>query len=156
MKRALTAIGLALAIAPAAMTSAMAQDPSLPSTYGDNSLVTGFTPDPATATIDAGGPIDVSATLGGPCVGFVADAPDLRLFYEAGDTFPLIFYVDSGADTTLVINAPDGEWWCNDDADGLNPEIFFDQPLSGQYDIWVGTYTPGSFPEATVFVTELE
>mgnify|MGYP000365219960 CR=1 FL=1 len=158
MKTGLTAIGLALALVPAALTvtGAQAQDPSLPATYGENSLVTGFTPDPATVTIDAGGPIDVSTTLGGPCVGFIADAPDLRLFYEAGDTYPLIFSVESEADTTLVINDPDGEWWCNDDAVGLDPEIFFDLPLSGQYDIWIGTFSPDSFPEATLYVTEIE
>jgi hypothetical protein len=42
----------------------------------------------------------------------------------------------------------------------LNPEIFFSNPLTGQYDIWDGTYddpdTLGGFPDVTQRMSELE
>ena len=82
----ITAGTLALGLGAAA-----AQDYTLPATYGDIKLATGFLPDPHVTTLEAGGPINVANTVGGDCRGFVADAPDLRLFYTAG-TAPLIFY----------------------------------------------------------------
>ena len=57
-------------------------------------------------------------------------------------------------DTTLVINAPDGEWYCDDDGAGYpNPELTFASPMSGQYDIWVGTYGGGN-ANATLQILE--
>jgi hypothetical protein len=72
--------------------------------------------------------------VGGDCRGFVAEAPDLRLFYTAG-TAPLIFFVEAEGDTTLLINDPNGEWHCDDDSGrGLNAAITIEAPLA-QYDI---------------------
>lgn len=71
-------------------------------------------------------------------------------------------FVEGDADTTMPINRPEGEWFCNDDRvdSDLNPEIVFAQPLTGQCDIWVGTYddpdTLGGFPEVTLRASELE
>ncbi|MEQ9812541.1 MAG: hypothetical protein RLO50_07140 [Azospirillaceae bacterium] len=135
--------------------AALAQDFSLTPTFGEAELDTGFMPDPQAVTLAAGGDIDAASSIGEGCVGFIADAPDFRLYYSAGSTYDLAFFVQSDADTTLVINAPDGSWHCNDDADGLNPAVGFDQPMSGQYDIWVGTYAEGAFPAAVLAVTEL-
>jgi len=136
-------------------SAALAQDFSLTPTFGEAELDTGFMPDPQAVALAAGGDIDAASSIGEGCVGFIADAPDFRLFYSAGSTYDLTFFVQSDADTTLVVNAPDGSWHCNDDADGLNPAVGFDQPMSGQYDIWVGTYAAGQFPAAVLAVTEL-
>jgi secreted trypsin-like serine protease len=136
-------------------------DFSLPSTFADEQIVTGFTPDPIDYPLQAGGYLwagDVDSS----CVGFVAEAPDVRITYEAGNQYPLRFFVVGEADTTLLINQPDGTWLCNDDrVEGdLNPEIYLSQPLTGQYDIWVGTYedpdTLGEFPDVALRVSELE
>jgi hypothetical protein len=110
--------------------------------HGTHTLQTGFTPDPAVYTVDAGGPLNVrDLNTGGGCVGHTQREPDLRVHYTAGTTFPLLFYVEATADTTLLVNAPDTSWHCNDDGHhGLNPRVVFDHPQSGQYDIWVGTY----------------
>ncbi|MBL4572245.1 MAG: hypothetical protein JKY86_04130 [Gammaproteobacteria bacterium] len=43
----------------------------------------------------------------------------------------------------MVINDPSGNWFCNDDSDFLNNSsaaILFDNPTSGIYNIWIGTY----------------
>lgn len=134
---------------------AAAQDLSSLPTSGDASLSAGFTPDPYRVRLQTGGLIDASQTRGPDCDGFIAEAPDFDLFYNAG-TLPLIISVNAEVDTTLVINAPDGSWHCDDDSGGgLNPSIRFSGPLSGLYDIWIGTYADASREEATLSISEL-
>ncbi len=150
------AFAATIAAASTLSIAAMAQDYSLSPTYGQTSLTNGFTPDPHTVSITAGGSIDAStssALAGRGCVGNIANAPDYRLNYTAG-SWPLIFRVISDTDTTLVINAPDGSWTCIDDAEGFNPVIRFNSPSSGQYDIWVGTYGD-AMGASTLHITEL-
>lgn len=139
--------------------NATAQTPdfSLDPAYGTIALVSGFQPDPRTQAISAGGDIDASA-LGGSCVGWIARAPDYRVNWTAGSgALPLIFSVASDADTTLVINDARGNWVCDDDGgnQGLNPAITFQNPVSGQYDIWVGTYAQGQLQPSVLNVSEL-
>jgi len=131
-------------------------DYTLPANYGGVDLVTGFTPDPHTVDIRSGGSINAqTAVTTADCRGYVTSAPDYEVRYTAGTTYPLIFSVLSQSDTTLVINDPSGTWYCNDDSDGLNPKIRFDSPLSGTYDVWVGTYGSATTQPATLRVSEL-
>lgn len=150
--------GLAVAASVFAMTSvAVAQDMSATPTYGSVALNTGFTPDPHSVSLTAGGSIDAStasALAGANCRGFIASAADFELTYTAGSSFPLKIRVESSADTTLVVNAPDGSWYCADDVEGINPVLTWATPPSGVYDIWVGTYGADMAP-ATLQITEL-
>ena len=145
--------------------------------YGTATIVTGFTPDPYVhpTTVQAGGASQVctswnSATCdggvqtiidptGGSCVGYInPGAPDVRVQYTAGTTYPIRFYampLDGSSDLTLLVNQPDTTWRCNDDHSGWNPLVHIDYPQSGQYDIWVGTYSAGAIVPATFYVTEL-
>ncbi len=136
------------------LSAAQAQDWTLSPTYGSVKLVSGgFQPDPYTVDLQAGGAQDAS-TLGGNCVGFIADAPDFRVLYTPGG-LPLIFSIASDSDTTLVVNDPNGNWICDDDSAGnFNPMVQIDDPPAGQYDIWVGTYSQGGFPDATLSIAE--
>lgn len=135
---------------------ASAQDYSLSPNYTTMNLSSGFSNDPRTVRLSSGGSNDASQTIGGSCRGFVSSAPDVRVNYSAGSTFPLIFSVNSSADTTLVINGPDGRWYCDDDGgNGLNPSYRFSNPQSGQYDVWVGTYGRESLESATLYVSEI-
>ena len=153
----LTIVGAALA----AGSLLMAQDFTAEPLYGNLTLVTGFTPDPQSLEVRAGGSDDVSGLAivdptGGSCRGFInAAAPDVRVNYTAGTTYPIRFYVQSAADTTLLVNLPDTSWRCSDDYAGFNPLVNIDSPPSGQYDIWIGTYSAGAPSPATFFVTEL-
>lgn len=153
-----------LPIATAALLAAspaLAQNTALPPTFGEVALITNFQPDPHRTTLAAGGGIrgDFSDPVtGDTCRGFFADAPDLSLQFTAGDFgFPLSFYVEAGADTVMLIHTPDGQWRCNDDTVDLNPAINFDTPLSGKYNIWIGTYedVAPNYPTADVLITEL-
>src|SRR5690606_4508404 len=59
------------------------------------------------------------------------------------------------SDTTLVVNGPDGLWYCDDDSNGgLNPQVTFSSPRSGTYHIWVGTFN-GGMTSATLYISEV-
>lgn len=141
----------ASALAALLVGPAVAQNPGLAPNYGTLSLNAGFTPDPRSVNVSAGGSVDGSA-LPGACVGMISDAPDVRVNYTAGG-LPLAFRTRSAGDTTLIINGPDGSWYCDDDSGGgTNAQVLFRNPSSGQYDVWVG-HLSGS-TSATLLVTE--
>jgi hypothetical protein len=123
--------------------------------YGTLNLEAGFLPDPREVAVTAGGSSDASSMgLPSSCVGQISSGqPDVRLNFTAGSS-PLTIKVEASIDTTLVVNGPDGSWYCNDDANGFNPAVTFRPAPSGQYDIWVGTYGSSTGP-ATVKITEL-
>jgi hypothetical protein len=141
-------------------TGGGALDPNLEPNYGSGELASGFTPDPQGLEVQAGGTIDVASYLGSECTGFVTEAPDFQLTWTGSGTTPLRFYfiaAEAGGDTVLVINDPNGEWWCGDDSfEGVNPTIDFATAPAGVYDIWVGTYTADALIAGTFFVTEVD
>ena len=125
-----------------------------PARYATVDLRAGFLPDPHVVQVQAGGELDASV-LGGDCTGWIdATRADVTLNYTSGN-FPLLFLAESGADTTLAVRAPDGTWLCNDDFQGLNPGIVIQRPTSGEYRIWVGTYSQGRPEPATLRITEI-
>lgn len=128
-------------------------DYNLEPNFGTTTLSAGFTPDPFRLDMTSGGTVNV-AYVGAECAGFATNAPDLRLQWSGSAPF-LRVHVESAQDTTLVINAPDGNWYCNDDTFELNPSLDFPNATAGQYDIWVGSYSSASNAPATLFVTQV-
>ncbi|HWA01211.1 MAG TPA: peptidase S1 [Caulobacterales bacterium] len=142
------------------LSGASAQDWRQNPTFGTVNLRTGFEPDPHLVTLQSGGSIDASQTIGNGCAGFIANAPDVDLNFTAGsgaNQLPLVISVNSNADTTLVVNGPDGKWYCDDDSGNgaLNPSLTFTHPQSGLYDIYVGTYGGSSLQPATLSISEV-
>ncbi len=134
-------------------------DYTLDPNYGAASISSGFTPDPQSVSITSGGPVDISALgLGSGCGGYATSSPDFEVTYTAGGFSLLRFYfVSTSGDTTLVINGPNGTWYCVDDSYGtLNPTVDFQNPSSGVYDVWVGSYSSDTFAAGTLFITELD
>lgn len=122
--------------------------------YGSTNLRAGFTPDPFRKSILAGGSIPASRAKSG-CEGNVSAAPDFQIFYDAGDA-DLTFLVQASDDTTLLINTPNGRWYCDDDSGGdLDPKVKITNPQSGRYDIWVGTYGE-DMVQSDLQVTEID
>ena len=122
--------------------------------FGSVELQAGFTPDPYLSEVVGGGGVDASY-LGGDCIGYAAQAPDLRLKWGGLSDQLLIFFVADGyEDASLLVNLPDGTWVCNDDSDTLDPLIILDYPLEGQYDIWVGSYLPDQSIAGALGITE--
>lgn len=133
---------------------AAAQDYSLDPAFGSTNLNAGFTPDPFTVEITSGG-AQRASNIGSNCRGWVANAPDYSVYYSAGG-FDLTIGADSDSDTTLVVNDPNGNWYCDDDGgEGLNPLLTFNNPGSGRYDIWIGSYSQGDYAAATLSVSEV-
>ncbi len=138
----------------AVSSSSAYPDSSLTASFSTISLSAGFTPDPYTVGLRSGGSIEASV-VDSSCRGYVAEAPDVQLDYDSG-SLPLILSVSASADTTILVNDPNGNWHCDDDSgEGLNPSLRFEKPLSGVYDIWVGTYSDSSFEQATLNISEL-
>ena len=115
---------------------AIPKDLRLVASLGFIDLASDFKDDQLVIPI-AGGRQENAEGLGTGCYGLVADRPDVSINYSSGD-FKLNFAVLSEIDTKLVINTPSGQWVCNDDYNLVNPRISFDDPQSGQYDIWIG------------------
>jgi len=133
--------------------SASAQNAGLTPNFGSIQLRAGFTPDPYTVNIVAGGSVDGSR-LPGSCTGHISDAPDFRVSYTAG-SLPLAFRTVSTSDTTLIINGPDGRWSCDDDSFGDgDAQVVFRQPQSGVYDVWIGVYGASATAQAVLGITE--
>ena len=146
----LLALGLGLALAPAASAQNVGADP----TYGSVRLAAGFTPDPHTTNITAGGSVDVN--VGSCSYGHVANAPDVDFYYNGNGGNNLYIYARAGEDVTLLINTPNGTWTCNDDGlGGRNPLIVIPKAASGLYNIWVGTYG-SSMVSSTLYISEID
>jgi hypothetical protein len=116
-------------------------------------LRAGFTPDPRTLTMKAGGDIEVDV---GECTyGYIAESGAMGIEYTAG-SLDLYVYAESDGDTMLLIETPSGDVLCDDDSYGsLNPLVHIEDPESGLYLVFVGSYSQDAFQEATVYVSEL-
>ena len=127
--------------------------------FGVVDLAPGFTPDPHDVSVVSGGAIDAATLgLGAGCNGWLTQQPDL-IVRLSGPSQMLRFYVTSngGEDTTLVINAADGQYRCNDDSyGGTNPSVDLRNEGAGQIDVWLGSYRSGEQVRAVLHVTELE
>lgn len=145
---------LVAACALAFVTPAAAQDYNAEPNYGDITLEPGFTPDPHLVRLRAGG--DISATSAGSgCSGYITNAPDFRLHWDGDGSLNLKISILSKADTTLVVNGPNGEWYCDDDTgEDDNPLITLGS-VAGRYEIWVGTYLSGTPQVAVLSISEL-
>lgn len=149
------AVGAAALALAAIAGVAAAQDYSLPAVSGGVTLNAGFDPDPYRVSVTPGGSIEAQSAVSSSCRGYISNAPDFELTYRAGN-WPLILTVNASADTTLVVNGPDGQWYCDDDSgEGTNPLIRFGNPQSGTYDIWIGTYS-GGLSSGTLLITEID
>ena len=147
MRLLLAAAALLLA-APLAQAQDVSQEP----TYATATLRAGFTPDPNTTAVTAGGSTEVGIS---GCTGTVAEAPDVNLRWTGGSS-TLYIYATSGTDTTLLVNLPNGNWRCDDDSlgDG-DPLVIIQNAPSGLYNIWSGTFGGGT-ASARVMISEID
>ena len=151
---------LILAVAVAALTSvagaAAAQDSSADPNYGEISLSAGFTPDPALLSLKAGGNLSASDRFDN-CQGYITETPDVRLYWDgSGKGSPnLTISAISNADTTLIVNGPDGKWYCDDDSGEDSNPLLTLTPMNGRYEIWVGTYSDDETKNAVLSISEV-
>jgi hypothetical protein len=136
MKTAFAAVALALTTAPAMACPDWQQSPN----FGTIDLSAGFEPDPVAYRITAGGTHNIERCGGSGWAGFVTVRPDFDLNWYGNSSQMTIAVEVPGADAVLLVNAPDGTWYYSDDYRGSNPAITFNNPQTGLYDIWIGTY----------------
>ena len=107
-------------------------DPSREPQYGSVNLRAGFTPDPHTQSILAGGSNDLS---GYGHVGYWLQLPpDYVVNYTAGYRFAAPDYQRLARRRKIPLSSsrpPDGRWEFNDDFEGVRAGIRFDNPRSG-------------------------
>lgn len=120
-------------------------------------LTAGFPLDPTFVSVNGGGEVDATL-LGAGCTGFINDKPVVTVNWSGEAELARVFFV-SDHDPTLVVLAPDGRFFCNDDAhaDLLDPLIRIDNPPQGTYRIWIGSYAKGQLiPGVLVLTTRPE
>jgi hypothetical protein len=101
-----------------------------------------------------GGSVDVSY-LGGTCSGFANSAPDLKVAFSGSSPLLRIYFVGSNGDPAMVVNDPYGNFYCVDDSFGtVNPTIDFNNPASGNYEIWIASYAASASISGTLYLTE--
>lgn len=154
VRSALAAAALVLGLGVTLAAPAAAQNINGRAAYGSVNLAAGFLPDPYVVRVRAGGDWYFQTTNTCRRGGWFANNPDFRLFYQAGG-YQLSIYARAPGDTMLLVNAPNGGWYCNDDYSGLDPAIVFDRPMSGRYEIWAGTYNRSRVRNTSVYITEL-
>ena len=94
---------------------------------------------------DEGGSAEVSfraevpnPVQGASCAGYIEQAPTAAIELSGDGPFALTAHSDD--DLTLTVRTPGGNWFCSDDADGLDPGIQIDAPEAGTYLAWVGAF----------------
>jgi hypothetical protein len=124
--------------------------------FGTINMGPGFQPDPTSVNVTSGGAIDARQLGIGPgCIGWVTRQPDWVVNFS-GTTGNLRFFVTGNTDTTLIVNAANGQWACNDDSfSTTSPTVDIPGAGPGHYDVWVGSYSQGNPAQAMLHVTEL-
>lgn len=96
---------------------------------------------PQRFNVVAGGNIDLGACQAVPGHGHIVQSPDFTLNFTANPrNYDLEFRVEASCDPVLLVNSPTGQWFFNDDDNGLNSRVRIPGAMAGQYDIWVGTF----------------
>ncbi len=124
---------------PTASPAASEESDSEPAAWLTIDAAEGLRLDPFLVSVQGGGPALASA-LDENCTGFVADAPTASVNYQ-GDADRLTAFVYSDGDSTLVVRTPDGDFLCGDNTNPLilDPTITITAPVTGTYDVWVGS-----------------
>ena len=102
-------------------------------------LSSGFVLDPTFISVNGGGEVD-SSLLSPDCKGYINRQPVATVKY-AGSAQQVRTFFYSDGDPTLLVLTPDGKVLCNDNAGPqlLDPFIALDNPVAGDYRVWVGS-----------------
>lgn len=95
-------------------------------------------------------------TTSAQCVGYLPEVRQLIIDYEPVPGVDEIrVFAESDTDTTLWVSINDADHRCDDDSYGnSDPIVVFRDAASGQYSIWVGTYSEDQNATATLYISE--
>lgn len=132
-------------------------DPAAVPDHGTAVLASGFTPDPyRSPRLTGGGSVDAAArNLGTDCVGSINIQPDFRVTVGEFPLLRFIYIADTiTSDATLIIRDPNGLFYCNNNAFGLqNPLVDIAPVVPGDYAVWIGSFNPGTEVFGELYVT---
>jgi serine protease Do len=125
-------------------------------TFATIDLSAGFILDPYLVRVFGGG-LNAAADLNEDCAGFVGATPNAAINWS-GESDALHVFVYSDSDPVLVIETPDGDFLCSDDASALvlDPLVTIEEPAEGLYNVYVGSAELGDFHTGFLVMTELE
>jgi hypothetical protein len=140
---------------PAVPAIAPGVDPNAEPLNGPVRLQRGFSPDPHTVELTASGNLDTSR-VGQDC-GFTTSPPTFAFTLSGGasETFLRLFFTAAdGAETSLLVHTPDGEWLCETGSlTGPDPVVDLPFAPSGEYALWVGLPQSGDSLDGTLSIT---
>lgn len=98
---------------------------------------------PARFAVRAGGAFSLLG-CGGTGWGYVRDAPDFVFELTRMRRFRrLHLRANAGCDTVLLLRAPSGQWYFDDDSGvGHTASLSLAGPEDGVYTVWVGAFRP--------------
>jgi len=113
-----------------------------------------FLPDPIALSYVSGGTVNAARRYGKGCRGFISHAPDHTVeLLTPFDFFRL--HVQSDYDTTLIVRQENSDFLlCDDDTEGINPEIRAEDWEPGRYSIYIGSYDKNIQAPYTLYLTE--
>lgn len=120
--------------------------------YGTSTYTGGMTE----VEVRAGGDTEAKTVLGVPmgCAGYIAPEQPDYTFSVASPGSILNIGSCSDQDTALVIKTPSGTVECVDDTEGTNPVYTENASASGEYAVWVATYSQGGSAAAKLRLTD--
>ncbi len=113
-----------------------------------------FLPDPISLSYVSGGTVNAARRYGKGCRGFISHTPDHTVeLLTPFDFFRL--HVESDYDTTLIVRQENSDFlMCNDDGQGINPEIRAENWKPGRYSVYIGSYDKNIQAPYTLYLTE--
>ncbi len=118
------------------------------------SLTPTFLPDPYVLSHVSGGPVNAARRYGNNCRGFISPVPDHTVeLLTSFDFFRL--HIQSDYDTTLIVTKENSDQiWCNDDTQGINPEVRAENWSAGRYNVYIGSYDKNVQAPYLLYLTE--
>lgn len=131
--------------------------------------ITGLTPSTSAFVFDAaasdpyaipgalaGGAVDVGS-LNPDCPGTYTALPAFGFVLPQPTPYLRIFFVsdDASADAALIVQMPDGTWYCADDSPHSKQPIVdvIGNLATGSVSIWLGSFNPGESISGTLYLT---
>jgi hypothetical protein len=92
-----------------------------------------------------------SQVLRSGCTGYVSSAPNLRFHYGARILPDIrVAMVASATPMTLVVRAPNGQFYCSVTELLPGALVWFYGPPKGVYDVWIATSGPNEIQSASI------
>jgi len=131
-------------------------DPANDLTRVSLSLSSGFIMDPYLLRVVSGG-LQEASSLDEACQGFIKKQPDVVIDWS-GEAAALHLFTYSNGDAMLVVETPDGEFLCNDDADDVTVDalISIEEPQEGEYNIYAGSFRSEEPVMGFLIITEID